>query len=75
MLVNELRKRAAASAALRQLAINKTAGLVMKGIGKAMAHPIVSTTGLIGGSVALNKGRKTWASFNPEAHKAMLGMS
>jgi hypothetical protein len=78
LLINELQKRAAMSAGLRELALKKTAGPVARLSGKALAalaaHPLRTGVVVLGGAAALHKGRATYASMDPAAHRVMLGM-
>lgn len=81
-MLRELRKHAAYSEALRETALNKSAGLLggmilkpLAALGKwGIKHPFKSLT--IGGGVAkgVYDARSSQSQFRPEVHRAQLGI-
>jgi hypothetical protein len=71
LLLGELQKRAAASAALRKVA----AGMLARGAAQLAAHPIRTGVAALGAGISVHKFRRTMASMDPKAHATMLGMN
>jgi hypothetical protein len=81
----ELKKHAATNRALRQIALNKEAG-VLSSMGKAVGrggarvaawglkNPVKAVTGVLGGVGALGAARTTYNNMRPEVLRNQLGM-
>jgi hypothetical protein len=81
-LLDELRRHAAASAALREIALAKTAGPILRTVGKGLRaagkfvakRPVETALVAAGALAGVGAARSAMAGFNPAIHRAQLGI-